>query len=88
MVIPEIWLNGDGGPKCCSLAVLPSAGLQAVCGSSSVAGERLCRPSLILVAVLSCRLLPAVTQRKTEKSNKVGSPSGCALRALEVFTKG
>ena len=69
-------------------------GGSSVCGSSShlrsssVAGERLCRPSLILVAVLSCRLLPAVTQRKTEKSNKVGSPSGCALRALEVFTKG
>ena len=75
MVVSEIWLNGDGGPKCSSLAVLPSAGLQADCGSSSVAGKWLCSPSLTLVAVLSCRLLPAVTQ--------VASRNGQLKRAIK-----
>ena len=45
-----------GGLKCCSLAVPLCAGLQPVCESSSAVGKRLCRPSLILVAVLSCSL--------------------------------
>ena len=89
----KIWIYrsfsyGIGGPKYSSLAFLPSAGLQSVCGSSSVAGERLRRPSLILVAVLGWRLMPTVTQRQLKRAIKLAHRQVVRLGHWKYLQKG